>query len=299
MAQLKIPYSDFTLPSSYHCRTTITTYYSDASHSMMESQKTNVTASDPVPESKGVVFEYELPAGSLVTSAKVYATVSNASYGAKKSNINGVAVGYGRDAVVDVALTEGATSVSVPFEFTTETPTHDHSWDELGQVVESGEYYDIRQILTPHTGYIGYTNIYLLIEYRPAYTPPELLPYTDPYPVKGETYVKAVHMTEIHENVNRIRVAMSMEPYAFMAITAREALLAGWNAHVEEIRAAVDEMGVDHEEWLALGDNYPRLDVLQQLRRVTCILADCYGGEDTAVVDYATAGLAVVGVDLE
>jgi len=103
---------------------------------------------------------------------------------------------------------------------------------------------------------------------------PVLIEYTDPIIEAGVTKVKAVHITELQTNINLVRTANNYMPREFTAIRASYTSLAGWNAHILELRAAIDGMGVPHETWLALGDNCPRADVLMQLRRVVEAVAD-------------------------
>lgn len=103
---------------------------------------------------------------------------------------------------------------------------------------------------------------------------PALIAYTDPTITAGVTRVKAVHITELQTNVNLTRAAANFVAYTFTAIRASYTSLAGWNAHILELRAAIDGMGIAHETWLALGDNCPRADVLMQLRRVVEAVAN-------------------------
>lgn len=229
----------------------------------------------PSLQTKTVSFAVNIPDGAEIKSAHVYATLSTTMYGAETSTINGVSVGTGCTACVEVNIADGATTVEVPFCFLTLTQLHQHETG-AGQKVDSS-YWDgdreYENYYFQHEAYLDYTDVYLLIEYADSYTPPELLPYTDPTPIAGETYVKAVHMTELHENVNRLRIAKGLAAYAFTAITAMQTSLAGWNAHVLEIRAALDEVSTEHDAWLVLDVNRPRLDVLMQLRSMVEVLA--------------------------
>ena len=189
----------------------------------------------------------------------MYATLGSPFTGANTSRMNGVAVGVGGEKSVDVTIADGATSVEVLCEFKAKGDGENDN-----HPLEAATY--------NHMSSLEYENVYLLIEYELTYTPPELIDYTDPNPVAGETYVRAVHMTELHTNVNLLRTAKKLGEYAFADIAKLQTLLDGWNAHVAEIRAALDEVSTDHEAWLALGDNCPRLDVLLQLRRVVSAL---------------------------
>lgn len=98
--------------------------------------------------------------------------------------------------------------------------------------------------------------------------PPELIAYTDPTITAGVTQVKAAHITELQTNVALIRNALSLPPWPFSAIRAQYTSIGGWNDHITELRDAIDDMTTNHEEWLELGDNRPRKDVLEQMRRV-------------------------------
>lgn len=98
--------------------------------------------------------------------------------------------------------------------------------------------------------------------------PPELLPYTDPTLQAGVTQIKAVHMQELRTNINLQRDGFGISPYPFATIRAGYTSLADWTAHVMEMRAAIDEIGVPHEDWLAISVNRPTAAVIEQLRRV-------------------------------
>lgn len=278
MAQVKTTPQKFNIGSPYHCRTLIYTSYTDASHENVEHQWTELTSAHAWPTTNYVTFKYELPEGAIVKSAKVHAKLGSSTYGAVTSTINGVWADPNSEALVDVTLTEGATSIVVPFVFTSKSPAHDHTFDGgLGN-----EFWETDTLCrwtktVDHEGVLSYSDVYLLIEYTPPFTPPTLNPYTDPRLYVGETYVKAVHMTELHTNANLVRMAYHLPAYAFPPIVARESLLARWNEDVIELRVALDEIGVGHEEWLVLDFNRPRLDVLLQLRRVVAALAR--GGE--------------------
>lgn len=248
MELLKITADDFNLKSTWTC--TIA----------QRGVSWENTYTEPTTAKTTVAFAFALPANSAVKSAKMYATLGSPFTGANTSKINGVAVGVGGEKSVDVAIADGASSVSVECLFKAkgdgENDTHP---------LEAATY--------NHTSSLSYEDVYLLIEYEITYTPPELIDYTDPDPIAGATYVKAVHMTELHENVNRLRTAKGLAAYAFTPIAAMQTMLAGWNEHVLEIRAALDEVSADHEAWLVLGANCPRLDVLLQLRSMVEVLA--------------------------
>lgn len=111
-------------------------------------------------------------------------------------------------------------------------------------------------------------------DYSPTlqYVRPVLLEYTDNPIVSGITKVKAVHMLELQTNINRIREAEELAAYPFAAIAAGYTSLAGWSAHIAEMRAAIDEMAINHEAWIDFDINQPRADVIMQLREVVAAL---------------------------
>lgn len=286
MAQLRIDTPDFALNSSYKCGTECEWRYTDSTHTdytFRESayvEKTSNTARHTAR------FELSaLPEGAKITQATLFATAGSPLHGTELSTINGVSVTPPGTKTVPVDVEDGATSVDVVFAYKCVATAHNHYAD--GYHVNGGDYWDgntlVHHLYYDHESVVAYTDVYLLIEYTPAFTPPELIPYTDPAPVAGETYVKAVHMTELHTNANLVREAYNLPAYDFPAITAMESLLAGWNADVIEIRVALDAIGVTHEDWLLLDFNRPRLDVLLQLRRVVAALAAGDGEQVEAV----------------
>ena len=101
---------------------------------------------------------------------------------------------------------------------------------------------------------------------------PSLTAYTDATITAGETPVKAVHMEELQSNINALRQGLGLAAYSFTAIRAGYTSLAGWNAHIRELRTAIDGITTNHEAWLTLGENRPRADVLMQLRRVVAAI---------------------------
>lgn len=109
---------------------------------------------------------------------------------------------------------------------------------------------------------------------------PTLVPYTDAVIVAGETTIKAVHMTELRTNVNRLRVAKGLQGFAFTPITAGITSLAGWSAHVAELRTAIDEMGIKHAAWIDIPVNCPTAAVMMQLRQVVSAPETDDGGQE-------------------
>lgn len=112
-----------------------------------------------------------------------------------------------------------------------------------------------------------YTDYVTLQRIRPV-----LLPYTDVPIIPGETKVKAIHMLELQTNINSMRASESLPAYSFSNIQAGYTGLANWSAHVAQMRAAIDEMGISHEAWISFNVNQPRADVIMQLRRVVAAL---------------------------
>ena len=96
----------------------------------------------------------------------------------------------------------------------------------------------------------------------------ELAEFTDSPLVAGETYVKSLHMLELQDRANTLRGFYGMKAYGFSTITGGTTGLKDWTAHVNEIRAAVDEISTDHAAWISFSVNCPRADVIEQLRAV-------------------------------
>lgn len=86
------------------------------------------------------------------------------------------------------------------------------------------------------------------------------------------TPIKALHMQELQDRVATLRAFYGLSAYNFTTIVAGQTSLAGWTAHVLEIRAAIDEISTNHEAWLTIPKNSPRADVMQQLRNVVLSL---------------------------
>ena len=101
---------------------------------------------------------------------------------------------------------------------------------------------------------------------------PELIAYTDTVLTAGQTRIKAVHMTQLQQNINTLRVAYGFTAYSFTAIKAGYTSLGGWLGHITEMRAAIDGMGRDHEAWIVITENRPSAAVMEQMRRVVAAL---------------------------
>lgn len=100
--------------------------------------------------------------------------------------------------------------------------------------------------------------------------------FTDATLAAGTTPIKALHMQELQARVATLRAFYGLSAYSFTKIIAGQTSLAGWTAHVLEIRAALDEVankaGKTHAAWLTITENKPRADVMQQLRNVVLSL---------------------------
>lgn len=96
--------------------------------------------------------------------------------------------------------------------------------------------------------------------------------FTDPTLTARSTPIKAIHMTELQERVNTLRTFYGLSAYGFSTITAGTTKLSDWSAHAGEIRSAIDEVcsvaGKTHDAWLDIPVNCPRVDVMEQLRRI-------------------------------
>lgn len=100
--------------------------------------------------------------------------------------------------------------------------------------------------------------------------------FTDSTLTAGTSLIKALHMTELQDRVNTLRTFYGLSKYSFTTITAGSTSLAGWTSHVNQIRAAIDEVctasGKTHAAWISFSVNCPRADVIQQLRDVVLAL---------------------------
>ena len=124
---------------------------------------------------------------------------------------------------------------------------------------------------------------------------PALEGFTDPVLIAGETPVRALHMQELQDRVTTLRSYYGLGAYGFSSIVSGETSLGGWTAHVLELRAAIDEIGMSHETWLAITENKPRVDVMMQLRNV--VLGDSSGPVEPPA-DYTTAELDKAVLDM-
>lgn len=92
--------------------------------------------------------------------------------------------------------------------------------------------------------------------------------FTDDPLVSGETCIKAVHMTELQELARIICTCYNYLNVSFDSIIAGITSLGGWSQHVGEIRQAIDNLGISHENWIEISENRPSVSVMVQLRNV-------------------------------
>lgn len=296
MVQIKVAADNFNLSCRYVC--CVMEVWDHEKDDYIAASRRYIS-DHAVTASKTVAFNVNIPDGAVIEKAQLHAKVGlpyTPLYGSKVSTINGIEVGAGCAACVDIEIPSGATTVEVPFRFLCNEEEHTSHSPNYGSPDYKETYgtKDYEYYYFPHDSTMSYADVYLLIEYTPPFTPPTLIPYTDPRLYVGETYVKAVHMTELHTNANLVRTAYHLPAYDFPPIVAGESLLARWNEDVIELRVALDEIGVEHEEWLVLDFNRPRLDVLLQLRRVVAALARGGEQEETDGVQLYTADGALL-----
>ena len=92
--------------------------------------------------------------------------------------------------------------------------------------------------------------------------------FTDDPLVAGETRIKAVHMTELQELAGIICTCYDYFDISFNSITAGVTSIGNWSQHVNEIRQAIDDLGISHENWIEISENRPSVSVMAQLRNV-------------------------------
>ena len=100
--------------------------------------------------------------------------------------------------------------------------------------------------------------------------------FTDNPLIAGSSPVKALHMQELQSRVNTLRTFYGLGAYNFTTIKAGTTSLAGWTTHVNQVRAAIEDVcsasGKTHESWISFSINCPRADIIQQLRNVILAL---------------------------
>lgn len=268
MAQLTVPIDDFELSSTYTCTTTLRTAYSDDSHTTVVSSFTRTETSTPTTGSASKTFSFALPTGATVTSAKVHvANFGSPPFGADAVKINNTAVSISGAAAVDVTISSGATSVTVPFSFKCNAVSHDHN--ALGNGTWGQSYWEGNTLCNPitynHLSALTFGGVSLVIEYTPAIT---FDGWTDDPLTAGTTFVKAVHITEMQTIVAQLSVNANNGTPTFTPAVAGETSLAKWLTQVQEIRAVMDVVSPNHAAWIECTVNCPRADVMEQIRDV-------------------------------
>ena len=268
MAQLKVSIDDFYVHSYYTCTTLAKTVYADSTHTTVESQSTTTTTTTPTLGWVNKTFNFALPNGATIKSAKV--CVDNVGYstvGTAYAAINDVQVSEGNAAAVDVTINDGDTSVTISFAFRSRAVSHDHF--ALGTGIWKQGYWEGNTLFNPvemeHTTTMDYRGVYLLIEYTPAV---EFTGWTDDPLTAGETYVKAVHMSEMQEWTALLSEYANNGTPTFTPAVPGETSLALWLTQVQEIRAVLDVISPEHDAWIEVAVNCPRADVMEQIRAV-------------------------------
>lgn len=265
MAQLKVSVPDFRIVSTYTCTTQKDEEY-NSSHTAVIDTMYALSADTPTTATINKTFEYSVPNGATVTGAKICVDVGTPTMGADLSSINGVVVGVSNSVTVDVALPDGENSVTVPFVYKCHATKHNHATDGTGA---SSSYWNghikFSDYRKTHTSELKYTNVYLLIEYTP---PIDFTGWTDDPLQAGETPVKAVHMTELQEWAALLSDYANNGVPTFTPAVPGETSLGLWLTQINEIRSVLDTIYPEHEAWIAVEVNCPRVDVMAQMRAV-------------------------------
>lgn len=286
MAQLTIPAAEFTLNSTWTCHV-VYTYNSTGAFSSHKVTRLNFKSDEKI-----VSFSHDDLIGATVKSVTVHASYGTGLLGGT-FKIDGVVPD--NDGMVRLSnpdFTDG--TISILFSWTADT---DDSTAHNDYPTYNGS--STQTVDKEHQSISKVERVYVIVDYEVIHGESELIEYTDPELVRGETYVKAVHMTELQTNVNIIRTDRGLDEYSFTSIAPMETSLARWNDHVLEIRSAIDEMNVVHEGWIALTENYPRFGVLVQLRRVVRIVSKPDSADTinyNTLVDIATGSIYELAV---
>lgn len=268
MAQLKIPVDNFTLRSKFTCFTT--QVYKYPYPNSYEGTPTHTGTDYGIHSAaslitKTVTFSLDVPQGAVITGAKVYATLGSAPYGASTCTINGETVSHNNTVCVDVAIADGASSVDVAFRYKCVEHSTEHSVSGFADRLSQSGQYEYRTYYFEHSSNLEYTDVYLLVDYKPAL---EFGGWTDDPLVVGETFVKAVHMTEIQQWAAVLSEYADNGTPTFTEAVPGETSLALWLSQVQEIRAVLDVVSPNHEAWIDVSVNCPRADVMTQLREI-------------------------------
>lgn len=163
MAKAYFPVDNFNLASVYACEYVSEYDWGDIGNAEV------FAASNPTQSTiatKTVTFNFSLPSGAKVKSAKVFATLGTPDYGAYFSTINDVSVGTSATVSVDVPLADNATSVDVKFSFKCNNPSHAHGANGTVVGTHMDGNVEIKDYKYSHTSTLEYTNVYLQIEYE-------------------------------------------------------------------------------------------------------------------------------------
>lgn len=266
MAQLRIPVDDFNLVCRFTCLTQVIydTDENGGTGAYMDTRYGIKTA--PETASKTVTFGVNLPNGAMIKSAQVHAKIGSPLYGADTSKINGVSAGVANTVAIDVDIADGATTVDVPFQFLCHTPSHAHENAGFADnITSSPSGLQYHNFYYSHESSLEYKDVYLLIEYTPSI---EFTGWTDDPLVLGETFVKAVHMTELQQWTAVLSEYADNGTPTFTEAVPGETSLSQWLSQVQEIRAVLDVISPNHEAWIDVRSNCPRADVMTQLREI-------------------------------
>lgn len=88
--------------------------------------------------------------------------------------------------------------------------------------------------------------------------------WTDSTLTSGSTQIKAVHMTEIQNLVNKRRVISGLGNASYSTITAGSTKLSGWTSHVNEIRNAIN--AIASQSWTTISSNNCAASIVTELR---------------------------------
>ena len=102
--------------------------------------------------------------------------------------------------------------------------------------------------------------------------------FTDPTLTIEATPIKAIHMTELQNQVKALLSYYGKSASTFTTITAGTTKLSGWSSHVNELRTAYDKLGFTHDTWISIPINCPTAAVINQLRKITTTLPDISSG---------------------
>lgn len=264
MAQLKVSVPDFYISSSYTCETSLHAIYNSDKTEVVSRSVSNV-ASNATLAAASKTFAFNLPNGATIKSAKLFVTIGAPALGVAVSTINGANVGTSTTAEVDVVIPDGAQSVAVSFTYKCVNTAHSHTSDGTmiaDEWVGINRYTDWQK---KHWSALNYSNVYLLIEYTP---PIDFTGWTDDPLQAGETPVKAVHMTELQEWTALLSDYANNGVPTFTPAVPGETSLGLWLTQINEIRSVLDTIYPEHEAWIAVEVNRPRVDVMAQMRAV-------------------------------